>query len=209
MSITEYSTITGYGKQIPLKYKFDSEKFVDWTEQNFQYVQYNPRKDINRQGLSITSLDGGLSGRPDLDSIYEYNREHGTNYTERDFKTTTPVYNDECKKLLGRFENHLFRTHILRLGEGGFFPPHRDLRGDRFHSIRLICPLKNITPPSTIFCLDDNKPLQWEKGRLYFLDTAVLHYIFNMNVDPSYWLVANVDLNQDSLDGVVSNMQHI
>jgi len=208
MSITLYSTITAYGRQIALDYKFDSIDFVNWTEKNFEYVHYNPRKNINRQGLSITSLDGGLTGIPDLDSITEYNSEHKTNYTERNFKTFTPVYNQQCKELLGDFEKHLFRTHILRIGPGGYFPPHRDYRGpNSFDKIRLICPLKNTTPPSFIFALDDNIPLQWEQGRLYFLDTAPTHYLFNMTERYSYWLVANVDLNKDTLTTIVSNME--
>ena len=30
---------------------------------------YNPRKNINRYGLSVTSLDGGYSGIPDLGKL--------------------------------------------------------------------------------------------------------------------------------------------
>ena len=47
----------------------DAPSFVAWTEENFEYVQYNPRKPINRYGLSVTSLDGGCSCIPDLDSL--------------------------------------------------------------------------------------------------------------------------------------------
>ena len=88
-----YRDLTTFGSQYPLRLRMkDSSKFIDWTEEQFKYVQYNPRKDYPRQGLSITSLDGGLSGRPDLDSVYEYNKENGTEWTERDFKVPTPVY---------------------------------------------------------------------------------------------------------------------
>jgi len=48
---------------------------------------YNVRKPNNRWGLSITSLDGELSGIPDLDSLYEYNKNNGTNITNQDIKT--------------------------------------------------------------------------------------------------------------------------
>ena len=40
-----------------------------------EWKPYNVRKPNNRWGLSITSLDGGLSGIPDLDSVYEYNKK--------------------------------------------------------------------------------------------------------------------------------------
>ena len=77
MSI-DFLTLTAYGDQIELKPTIDSKKFVRWTEDNFKYVRYNPRHDVNRWGLSITSLDGGLSGIPDLDSLHQYNIENNT-----------------------------------------------------------------------------------------------------------------------------------
>ena len=40
---------------------------------------YNTRKPNNRWGLSVTSLDGGLSGIPDLDSLSEYNKKYNNN----------------------------------------------------------------------------------------------------------------------------------
>ena len=76
-----YNYLTVYGSMYETKHTLkNSRKFLSWTEENFEYIKYNPRKDINRYGLSITSLDGGLSGRPDLDSLYEYNKENNTNY---------------------------------------------------------------------------------------------------------------------------------
>src|SRR5210317_1132442 len=39
---------------------------------------YNLRNPNNRWGLSVTSLDGKLSGIPDLDSLLQYNKIHGT-----------------------------------------------------------------------------------------------------------------------------------
>ncbi len=44
-----YSYLTVYGIQSELNIKMkNSEKFVDWTEDNFEYVRYNPRKPIDR-----------------------------------------------------------------------------------------------------------------------------------------------------------------
>ena len=74
-----YQTITQYGDFIRLGFNFDSKTYIKWTEENFDYVKYNPRKPIARYGLSLTSLDGGLSGIPDLDSLHEYNQENKTN----------------------------------------------------------------------------------------------------------------------------------
>ena len=36
------------------------------------WKKYNPNKLNNRWGLSITSIDGGLSGIPDLTSLRDY-----------------------------------------------------------------------------------------------------------------------------------------
>ena len=71
-----YQTITQYGDFIRLAFDFNSTAYIKWTEENFDYVKYNPRKPIARYGLSLTSLDGGLSGIPDLDSLHEYNQEN-------------------------------------------------------------------------------------------------------------------------------------
>ena len=86
MSLELYNHLTVYGSVYDTNYFLpQSENFVAWTEENFDYVHYNPRKDIKRYGLSITSLDGGTSGVPDLDSLKDYNRENNTQLTECDF----------------------------------------------------------------------------------------------------------------------------
>lgn len=224
-----YRDLTAFGSQYPLHYKMkDSEKFIEWTEEKFEYVKYNPRKPVNRYGLSITSLDGGLSGIPDLDSLIEYNIEHQTNYTERDFATPTPVLEwPSLKNILKPFEGHIFRTHVLKLGWGGFFPPHRDHPDTSLwdnssrdpetkcwvgepnkvslDTFRLIMPLKNCDTPNMNFVLEE-KILHWRQGVLYFVDTARMHYLFNTSVNPSYWLVVNVDVNDSTLANVLRNI---
>jgi hypothetical protein len=105
----------------------------------------------------------------------------------------------------------LFRTHILKLNPGGYFPPHRDaLMGKSF---RLIVPLKNCKAPSVNFVLED-KILNFEEGRVYFVDTIRMHYIFNGTspdkdrFDPSYWLIMNVRCNEQSVNEVLSNLKY-
>ena len=72
-----------YGDVLPLKFKLDMKKFKEGLKLfDDKWVQYNPRKNIPRYGLSITSLDGGFSGVPDLDSLkavsYTHLRAHET-----------------------------------------------------------------------------------------------------------------------------------
>lgn len=193
-----------YGLKIQIK---DCKELVKWTEENFKYVQYNPRKQNNRQGLSITSLNGGMSGIPDLDSLHEYNSENNTSYTERDFSVPTPVFKHKSlENTVGLFKDHMFRTHIIKLNAGGFFPPHRDLVSN-FDSFRIIVPLLNFNPPTCNFIIDGQQPL-WEQGRFYFVDTAKLHYLFNADYSPSYWIVINVSTCDESVDTVLKYMKY-
>ena len=201
-----YQTLTQYGNFIELDVTTNAEQLVSWADR-FDWVKYNPRKDVNRWGLSITSLDGGLSGVPDLDSLYEYNKEHNTNYTEKDFNKPTSVLNEQLKNLLAPWEGHYYRTHFLKFGPGGFFPPHRDWNYETFinDSFRLIMPLRNVNAPYFNFVYED-KILNWEIGRLYFLDTAKMHYLFNSGFNDSYWIVVNVDVNDQTIKSTLERL---
>ena len=209
MSMELYFALTAYGNVYETRHKLQKpENFVKWTEENFKYVRYNPRKNINRYGLSVTSLDGGLSGLPDLDSLFEYNVENNTNFREEDFTVFTPVYSyQSLNDLLRPIENDIFRTHILRLDPGGYFPPHRDFKGIDFTSFRLIIPLENVNPPTFNFIIE-SQIIHWNKGSVYFLDTAKMHYLFNAGFKPSYMLVINVNLNVKTVEFVTNNLQH-
>ena len=65
-----YNSLLSYGDIIPLKITCNVKKLFDEIE-GYSFSQYNPRKDIKRTALSITSLDGSING-VDLDSIKEY-----------------------------------------------------------------------------------------------------------------------------------------
>lgn len=199
-----HERLASFGDQIKLNLKLESRKFIDWTEENFTYVRYNPRKDINRWGLSITSLDGGLSGIPDLDSLRQYNLENNTSYNEKDFIEPTLVMEDEgLQKIMSPWKDHLFRCHILKLGPGGFFPPHRDIITPYPSSFRLIAPLKDT---GNNFFILDGKILQWNMGSLYYINTAKTHTLFNSGMCDSYWLVLNVSLNEESVTEVLKHL---
>jgi len=208
MSLELYNHLTVYGAVCETLFKLENpEEYVNWTEENFDYVRYNPRKDVNRWGLSLTSLDGGLSGVPDLDSIPEYNNENNTNYDERDFVVKTPAYYyDSLQTLIDPINQYIFRSHIIKLNQGGFFPPHRDFRGMWFDSFRIIIPLQNCSPPNLTFFVDD-KLINWVHGAMYFVDTAKMHYLFNASFDPSYMIVLNVELNEDTVKFITRNLR--
>ena len=186
-----YNSLLSFGDLIPLKLKCDVKKLFDETEE-FVYLKYNPRKDIERYGLSITSLDGSLNGI-DLDSIKEYNKENNTEYDELSFNKFTKVYHtsSEIQKIVEPFKNHIGRSHILSLQEGGYFPPHRDLPVyvEQQNSLRILVPLKGCNPPDMYFMYED-KPLHFEHGRAYFLNTNKSHNLFSLK--GSMMIVLNI-----------------
>ena len=171
-----YQSMALYGQQLKTRFYINPDNFLDWVYANYKWVQYNPRKQINRYGLSITSLNGGVDGIPDLDSLREYNQENETNYNEKDFKTRTPVAEyPELKNILDEFGDSVFRSHLLRLDPGGFFPPHRDHKEPFIDSFRLIVPLQYTNAPYFNFVID-GKITNWDSGFVYFADTTKEHY---------------------------------
>ena len=205
--IEKYLRLASLGDVYSLNFKLrDPEAYVEWTEENYDYVRYNPRKDIKRYGLSVTSLDGELSGIPDLDSLVEYNRENNTHISERDCNVPTVLYKESrIKKFLEPFKEQLFRSHILRLDPSGYFPIHRDsfVNIDCF---RIIVPLSNCNPPSVYFIVDEKIASNWDLGRMYFVNTVKEHTLFNASFKPSYWLVLNVDLSNTAIESVLRNV---
>lgn len=202
----EYLTLCGYGDFIELDLRIaQPKKVVEWSEENFTYVKYNPRKNINRFGLSITSLDGGVSGRPDLDSFWTENPEDMPK--ETDINVPTPVYeHPEIKKLCEHFQPFVGRSHFLKIPPGGYFPPHRDFKSTELNSYRIIVPMLDFEFPNFTFMLED-KILQWQPGRAYFLNTAKAHHLFNCGIRDSYWIVLNIETTRESIMRVIEHMK--
>lgn len=188
-----YNVLTRFGDC----YKLNAH--MDWNPNllsNYEWIQYNPRKNIDRDALSITSLDGGMSGKPDLDSLYEYYNQTGIALYEKDFNKKTIIY-DYFKTWLDPVAAHLGRTHIIRLNNGGYFPPHRDNKHFDIESFRLFIPLTYDTS-TNFFMLEDNK-LEFERGYMYFIDTAKMHTVFNASDIPWYFVVVNLVLTEESI----------
>jgi len=205
MSFQLYNTLTAYGDQIssniyiaPYETMKALQKFDnDWT-------QYNPRKlPNNRHGLSITNLDGKLGAGPDLDSLIQYNKEHGTTIRELDFIVPTPVY-DIFAECFEPFKQWLLRCHVLQLRTGGFFPQHIDNYGSDINSFRLLIPLENCNPMYGYFLIED-KILYWKHGVLCFMNTCKRHVVFNAATNKNMtFVVLNILLNEESVKHFLS-----
>ena len=81
-SMADWQEFAGFNAK---KIKQELEPFEnDW-------VRYNPKKPNNRWGLSVTSLDGGLSGIPDLTSLKDWELQTGEVLNNHDIVTPTRV----------------------------------------------------------------------------------------------------------------------
>ena len=56
-----YHQLLSYGDLIELETRCNTDKLLKEIK-DFEWKQYNPRKEINRYGLSITSSDGTRNG---------------------------------------------------------------------------------------------------------------------------------------------------
>ena len=194
------------GKVVGLQIFVDRDrinKYIASFDSDFK--PYNPRKTgYNRYGLSITSLDGGFSGIPDLDSLLEYNKEHGIQYSEMDFREWTPFFKS-CKELqeaMVPFHKSMGRSHILRLNRGGFFPFHRDCVSLAPECFRLLI---SLTEPNHFVFLLENKRVFFQPGLLYFINTQLIHSLFSFE-DKSDFVVFNIDLCEDTVKAVIRNL---
>ena len=203
MAITDL--VVHYGDVIELKdQNFDLKKIQEVLDASPYWVQYNPRKDIKRFGLSLTSLDGKYSGVPDLDSLREFNEINGTSYSEKSFRTRTPIVEElSLSKFLDIWEPWLGRAHFLRLDAGGFFPPHRD-NGIAFppNSIRILVPIR--WNKRHAVWIQDGKILDLEEGQAYFVNTTKEHSLFSYR-DGNILLVLNIITSMETSANVVRN----
>lgn len=175
------------------------------TSKELEWNRYNPRKPIERYGISCTSLNGEIEyPHIDLDSILEYNRENGTKYTELSFNKPTKYYSLIQPWIKG-LESHICRSHILKLKPGGFFPIHRDIRRIDIISFRLFLPILNCNSPQMAFILDDEIQ-RFDHGKLYFINTSLAHALTNFCTKDSIFGVINVALNEDSVRWVMKNV---
>ena len=169
--------------QMQLNLPVDASKIV---LENLNWVQYNPRKNVPRYGCSITSLDGGDSGVPDLDSITEYNTIHNTIYTEKDFSTPT-IHSEPFKEFLNTFQ--VGRCHYIKLDAGGHFPWHRDMDPGTF---RIIYTVNNCLPLNFVW-LEDEKILKFNDNQWFYVNTKKKHAVFAFS--PVVFAVFNVITN--------------
>lgn len=200
--------IIQFGDQYKLNRRIDTSKMLDQLKDfEYDWSQYNPRKDINRHGLCVLNERGSVGPGAALDSLYEYNKENGTEIGETDCNIPTELYHksSELQEKIKDIIPWCCRTHFLKLGSGGFFPTHRDHKFGIQNTFRIIVPIKNCNPPQTFFMIED-KVLNWEEGSFYVINTTKAHTLFNASMDDSIWLVINSIVCRESIDFVCNNL---
>ena len=197
--------ITNFGNVIEFDFPlWDTGRTQSILDKHPGWVRYQPHKPNNRWGLSVTSLDGGFSGEPDLYSLRDWNAMNGTTYWEADFKARTNVveFIPELNPFLDFFGSSLGRVHFLKLNAGGFFPPHRD-NGAIVDSptFRILVPINNFGK-NQMKWIQEEEVLPLEIGRTYFINTTRPHSLFSFT-DDCTMLVLNIIATNEMLDKLV------
>ena len=200
--------LSNLGDVVPLNVSVNIEK----TRKELEYFkdewkQYNPRKPNPREGLSITSLDGKLSGIPDLDSLIEYNKLNNVQVKEIDINVRTAVAEkvQSITPLLDIFDT-LGRSHFIRLNRGGFFPPHRDSKILNVNCFRVITLCHNCKRSDFNFIYED-RLLNLKPGVPYYINTRKVHSVFSY-VDDSVQCVLNVPLTEENYKAISQHLSY-
>jgi len=154
-----------YLLNIPTKPNLSQVKDLNW-------MQYNPRKPIARKGFPLTSLDGGTSGIPELDSLREYNKIHGTNYKESSFQKTTSAGREIFGDFLSEFK--CGRSNLIKIEPGGFFPWHRDLGEDTFR----VCYFFESVNPFSFVWIENDQVIPIHPTSWMGVNTKTKHCVF-------------------------------
>ena len=201
-----------YGDIIPLKHEIDPAVLdAELSHFNDKWIPYNPTKATNhRLGLSVTSLDGGMSGIPDLVSLYEWSKETGRQVSEKDFNKPTEAYR-HCRSihpLIETFAGNLGRCRFVKFKAGGHFPPHRD--GSVNYQIpdyfRILVPLSR-TGPNNFHFVHDGTLVPYEVGRPYLFNALKTHSVMSFT-DDAMTLAISVALNQEMVARAIGLFQH-
>ena len=175
-TMSDWQEFEGFNAKKLLK---EIEPFKD------DWKRYNPNKPNNRWGLSITSLDGELSGIPDLTSFKNYEQETGIRLHNHDIVTPTRVWREspQLQKLLMPWEQWVTRAHFLRLDRGGFFPDHFDINkhDSSYDEIRLTA-FVNVNEYGLKWIYDD-KIIKCNSGSMWYFNGNKRHCVFSTKDD--------------------------
>ena len=197
------------GDVIPLNIKINTYQYEQEIAQfKDDWVDYLPRTDRvnNRQALSVSTYPGW--DHRAVPSLPEAKIKTGNEtLQETDFSYPTAVW-EKCQSLhpvLNLFAP-LGRTFLVRCNMGGYFYPHRDHPEFPRNVFRVLVFLKNCEKYQYDFMIDD-KRLDIEEGRAYYINTRLTHRTFSF-VDDSTHLIMNIPMTIENSLKVLNNLQH-
>jgi hypothetical protein len=207
-----WNSLTNLGDTVKLKLNINEHDVLNQLEKfKNNWTPYNKEKDIhdgvrnNRWGLPITSHSGDVMDNYHLNSFGYMQRYHNIEMKESDFTTPTEVYNTvpDLKKLVDVFAPDIGRVHLLRVDQGGFFPPHRDFPGVGPEYFRLLCVFGKSKPEHFVHMLD-GKVFYPDPGYVYFINFQKDHSVFSFT-NGLYALILTVKLNQRTHDLIIKH----
>jgi hypothetical protein len=181
------SRLMTMGDWLQMKTRINTHKLMEEIKPfENDWKPYNLRNPNNRFGLSITSLDGGLSGIPDLDSLLQWNDIHETNITNHDIKTFTPVYENspELQRIIEPWKPWLGRCHFLKMNKGGYFPEHYDINKTEYDydEIRFAGFVSKCDKQNFKFIYEDTVQ-NIRDGELWYFNANKRHTVFSTTDD--------------------------
>lgn len=154
------------------------------------WKKYNPKKPNNRWGLSTTSIDGGLSGIPDLTSLRDYELQTGKVITNEDITVPTKVWKDNkhISAMLDPWKQWMTRSHFLRMDVGSFFPDHydinkKDLSGDEIRLSAFI----DVDEYNFKWIYDD-RIIKANRGSMWYFNASKRHSVHSTRDGIIMWV---------------------
>jgi len=208
ITLSNELSLLSIGNFEPLNIKIDCFQLISELK-HFEndWQDYLPRTDRsnNRKGLTLTTLPGKT--HRDAPSLAEASYAEKRQLSELDFNQKTDVYY-ACQSLNPLFEKFtkIGRTFFVKCNIGGYFVPHRDHPAIPRDVFRLIVFINNCGPLDYDWWMDDRK-LQIEHGRVYYINTRLTHRTISW-VNDSVHLILNVAMNTENVSKVISSLQH-
>jgi hypothetical protein len=192
----------------PLNIKINTSDLMSELGQfDKDWQDYLPRTDRpnNRKGLTLTTLPGKT--HLDAPSLAEASYAANRRLSELEFNHRTDVYH-ACRSLSPLFELFptLGRTFFVKSDIGGYFVPHRDHPAMPRDVFRLVVFANNCGPLDYDWLMDDRK-LQIEQGRVYYVNTRKTHRTISW-VNNSIHLILNIPMTSENVAKVIANLQH-
>jgi hypothetical protein len=203
-----WNSLTNLGSYAKLNLRID-EMIVakDLLKFSENWCPYNEKKDVhnNRWGLPVTSHTGDVMDNYHLNSFGYMQKYHDVKMKEENFTTPTEVYHavPQIKKLVDVFAPDIGRVHILKVNQGGYFPPHRDFAGVAPEYFRLSCVFGSCSDFNYVQTLHD-QIFRPERNYLYFVNFQLNHSVFSFS-DNLYNLILTVKLNRRTHDLIIKH----